>query len=254
MAKTITFDEQNNAWTSFHSYEPEWMASLGNNFYSFKNGNLYVHESNNVPRTQFYGTNHGLQVTFSSNQSPSEVKLFKTLMLESNSNGWYAELNSSQESGIIGAEDNLKFVDKEDMKYAYIRRKESDNLNFNEMSIVGLGQVQEVDAVNHQYTFSNQIIAQVNTNDNEGNGGDQLYFESNGVKRIGVIDSVSFNSVVLTESENVPQVGDFCFAVKNASAESYGLRGYHATITLNNKSTDFVELFASNAEVIKSAP
>ena len=254
MAKTITFDEQNNAWTSFHSYEPEWMASLGNNFYTFKNGNLYIHESDNVPRTQFYGTDYGLNVTFSSNQSPSEVKLYKAIMLESNSKDWYAELDSSQESGVIGGEDNLKFTDKEDMKYAYIRRKESDKLNFNELSIVGLGELQSIDPANHEYTFSNAVIAQVNTNDENGEGGDELYYESDGIKRIGIIDSVSYNSVVLTGSDNVPQIGDFCFVVKNASAESYGLRGYHTTITLTNKSTDFVELFASNAEVIKSAP
>ena len=254
MAETLTFDEFNNAWTSFHSYEPEWMASLGNNFFTFKNGNLYVHESDNVPRTQFYGTSYGVNVTFTSNQSPSDVKLFKALMLESNSDKWYAEIDSSQESGIIGAENNLKFVDKEDFKYGYIRRLDSDKLNFNEMSIVGIGELQSLNAGTHTYTFSSSIINQINTNGPDGLGGDELYFNDGATKRIGVIDSASLNSVTLTGSENVPSVGDFCFVVKNASAESYGLRGYHATIKLTNKSTDFVELFASNSEVVKSAP
>lgn len=254
MAETLTFDELNNVWTSFHSYAPEWMASLGNNFYTFKNGNIYVHESDNVPRTQFYGASHGSSVTFSSNQSPSEVKLFKALMLETNSNQWYAELNSSQEEGVIGAENNLKFADKEDFKYGYIRRLESDKLNFNEMSIVGIGELQSLNAGTHTYTFSQNIINQINTNGPDGLGGDELYFNDGTTKRIGVIDTASATSLTLTGSENTPQVGDFCFVVKNASAESYGLRGYHATIKLTNKSTDFVELFASNAEVIKSAP
>ena len=53
MATTITFDEINNAWTSFHSYEPEWMERIGNSFYSFKNGNLYLHDDNDT-RTNFY--------------------------------------------------------------------------------------------------------------------------------------------------------------------------------------------------------
>ena len=35
MAITITFDELNNGWTSFHSYEPDWMTRLGNRFYTF---------------------------------------------------------------------------------------------------------------------------------------------------------------------------------------------------------------------------
>lgn len=254
MAETITFDEMNNVWTSFHSYEPEWMASLGNNFYTFKNGNLYVHESTNVPRTEFYGTSHGVNVTFSSNQSPSEVKLFKALMLETNSDQWYAELNSSQEEGEIGSEGVFKFVDKEDFKYGYIRRLQSDKLNFNEMSIVGIGELQSLDAGSHTYTFSTAVINQINTNGPDGLGGDELYFDDGEVQRIGVIDTASVNSLILTGSENVPSVGDFCFVVKSPSAESYGLRGYHATIKLTNKSTDFVELFASNSEVVKSAP
>ena len=40
---TITYDEINKGWTSFHSYEPEWMERLGNRFYTFKNGNVYIH-------------------------------------------------------------------------------------------------------------------------------------------------------------------------------------------------------------------
>ena len=38
----------------------------------------------------------------------------------------------------------------------------------------------------------------------------------------------------------------------DAQSESFGLRGYHAMITLKNNSTDFIELFASNSEVFKS--
>ena len=43
---TITYDEINKCWTSFHSYEPELMERLGNRFYTFKNGNVYIHEDN----------------------------------------------------------------------------------------------------------------------------------------------------------------------------------------------------------------
>ena len=64
MATTITYDEINKGWTSFHSYEPEWMDRLGNNFYSFKNGNIYLHDSNST-RTEFYGEAYGCNVTVS---------------------------------------------------------------------------------------------------------------------------------------------------------------------------------------------
>jgi len=251
MAITVSFDNINNAWTSFHSYEPEWMAKLGNNFYTFKNGNIYLHESETAPRAQFYGTNYGMHVEFSSNESPSDIKLFKALALETNSDQWYAELDSSQESGVIGTESYQRFEDKEDFKYAYIRRKTTDKLNFNEMSIVGIGEIQSIDAAN-SYTFSEQVITQVSTNGPDGLGGDELYVMDGTPQRIGVIDSVSLNTIITVSSDVTPSVGDFCFAVKDPSAESYGLKGYHATIKLTNKSTDFVELYASNSEVVKS--
>ena len=52
MAITITFDELNKGWTSFHSYEPDWMTRLGNRFYTFSGGNLYIHDD--WARTSFY--------------------------------------------------------------------------------------------------------------------------------------------------------------------------------------------------------
>lgn len=252
MAITVTFHEPRNAWTSFHSYEPEWMTRLGNNFYTFKNGNLYIHESDNVPRTQFYGTNYGMHITFSSNEAPSDVKLFKALALETDSDSWYAELNSSQESGVIGSESAQKFVAKEDFRYAYIRRLDSDKLNFNEMSIMGVGELQSLNAGSNQYTFSSPIPSQISYNGTDGLGGDELYALSGTPRRIGLIASVSGSSITTSTSEYTPSVGEFCFAVKNPSAESYGMRGYHATIKLTNKSTEFVELYASNSEVVKS--
>lgn len=254
MAITVSFDELKTAWTSFHSYEPEWMARLGNNFYSFKNGNIYIHESDNVPRTQFYGTNHGMHITFSSNESPSDVKLFKALILETDSDQWFAELTSSQEEGVIGFSSSQKFEAKEDFRYGYIRRKSTDKLNFNEMSITGIGNIQSLDAQNNTYVFSGAIPNQINFNGVDGIGGDELYVLSGEPRRIGVVDSVSDKTIITTSSDFTPSVGDFCFVAKDPSAESYGMRGYHTTIKLTNNSTEFVELYASNAEVVKSFP
>ena len=36
--KTLTFDERNQGWTSFFTYKPDDMFSLGNNFYSTTSG------------------------------------------------------------------------------------------------------------------------------------------------------------------------------------------------------------------------
>jgi len=251
MATTITFDEINNAWTSFHSYEPEWMERIGNSFYSFKNGNLYLHDDNDT-RTNFYGTSYGCHVEFSANDGPSDIKLFKAVSLESNDTSWFATLDTELEQGAIGSSSDLKFQDKEGIKYSYIRRLSGDTLNFSELSIQGLGNLQSIPSSNN-YTFSNAIPNQVQFSDPDTNaGGDSLYFNDGATKLVGVIDTVSDKTITTVSSTNVPSVNDFCFVVKNPESESFGLRGYHAKIKLTNNSTSFVELYAVNSEVIKS--
>jgi hypothetical protein len=248
--RTITFDEVYTAWTSFHSYEPEWMERLGTNFYTFKGGELYIHDENDS-RTVFYNKGHGCSITYSSNKNPSDVKVFKTIGLETNSDSWFATLSSEQEFGIIGGAGNLLFENKEGFKYAHIRRDSSNSLDFNKLSILGIGELQALPGTN-QYEFTNQVPNQVNVNNADSIGGDVLYFNDGTTKQIGVIDSFTANTITTVSSIFTPSVNDFCFVVKNAESESYGLRGYHATITLNNNSTSFVELYGANAEVFKS--
>lgn len=247
---TVTYDEVNKGWTSFHSYTPEWMDRLGNNFYTFKNGNLYLHESNNQ-RTRFYGFTYGCTITLSSNKEPSTVKVFKTLGLESNNTDWYAYLTTELESGRIGDQTNLKFENKEGIKYAYIRRNQSSILDFNELSIIGIGNLQAIPATN-QYQFTSNIPSQISANNSDGVGGDLLYFNNGTSLQVGFISTIADNIINTAQSNTVPSVGDFCFIAKNPGSESFGLRGYHSTIKLINGSSSFVELYAVNAEVNKS--
>lgn len=249
MATTISFSEDTKGWVSFHSYHPEWMARLGSSFYSFKNGNIYKHDTNSI-RNEFYGVTYSTSVTFSANKAPSDVKVFKTLKLETNSSAWYADLDSEMETGEVGTSSNLKFVDKESLKYGYIRRKANDDLNFNELSITGIGELTSSNG--NDYTFSATIPNQISANNADGIGGDELYFDDGTTQRVGTISAITGSVITVASTINAPGSGDFCFVVKDAQAESYGLRGYYSKIKLTNDSTDYVELFASNAEVFKS--
>ena len=56
MAETLTYSPDVKGWPSFYSYIPEWMAGMNNYFYSFKGGNLYRHNTNEI-RNQYYGVN-----------------------------------------------------------------------------------------------------------------------------------------------------------------------------------------------------
>lgn len=242
--RTITWDEVYNAWTSFHTYIPEWTQRLGTKFYTFKNGNLYEHDANEE-RTNFYGSIDGCRIKFSANEGPSDVKLFKALGLETNSTQWYATLNSELESGQIGSAGNYKFEDKEGMKYAYIRREASDKNNYNKLSVQGIGPVTGGGGPT-EIVFGNAIPNQIQE-------GDELWFDNSGTPlQVGVIDTISGSSINVVAIINAPSVNDFCFVVKDPQVESYGLRGYYSSILLQNDSTNFVELYAVNSEVFKS--
>jgi hypothetical protein len=242
--RTVTWDEMYNAWTSFHSYVPEWMERLGTKFYTFKNGELYEHESNET-RTNFYGTTYGCRVEFSANEGPSDVKVFKALGLESNSSDWYATLNSEMESGAIGASGNLKFQEKEAMQYAYIRRQSTDKNNYNKLSVLGLGNIVT--------SGGGTTIVMGDTIPNQVAVGDECWFDNGGgAQQFGVISAIDGVNLTVNAIINPPSGGDFAFIVKDPEVESYGLRGYHAKVILENDSTGFVELYAVNSEVFKS--
>ena len=85
---TLSFDDRSNGWTSFRSYKQEEGLSLNNTFYTFKNGNLWQHHSENVTRNNFYsaGTAESYIVPVF-NDNPSVIKQFNTLSYEG-TDGW----------------------------------------------------------------------------------------------------------------------------------------------------------------------
>lgn len=251
--KTISYDEGNGGWTSFHSYTPEWMTRLGTKFYTFKGGNLYEHDTGS--RTRFYDENDGCSITLSVNQSPSEVKLFKNVTLETNSAVWSASLATDLETGTI-AED--QFEEFESFYSTYIRQGGS-RLNFNELSIVGIGNLVEIIDTT-SYRFANDASVQILIS-----GTDNLYFNSGGTKLVGTVTSITgdADTTLTRDVVNIntapngvttfdPSVGNFMFVAKDISSESRGIRGYYCSITLSNDSTAPVELFSVGSEAVKS--
>jgi len=89
---TISFKENTKGWVSFKSFLPENALSMANDYYTFKNGNLWRHhaEQSLVDRNTFYNPNDwvdGNNYASSSvevvlNDSPSSIKDFHTLNYE----------------------------------------------------------------------------------------------------------------------------------------------------------------------------
>ena len=87
IAETLSFDDGVNGFPSFFNYEPDHGVSLKNNFYTVKNATLYLHNSVNAKRGNFYGQQYDSNITFIFNPKVSMSKVFKTINYEG-SNGW----------------------------------------------------------------------------------------------------------------------------------------------------------------------
>jgi hypothetical protein len=86
----LTFSEKNKGWVSFKSFtQMQLGVSMANNYYTFFEGELFKHYSEDVDRNTFYGgqglfddgfTNSSLDVML--NDQPGLVKVFNTLNYE----------------------------------------------------------------------------------------------------------------------------------------------------------------------------
>ena len=135
MSKTLSYDEKVKGWTSFHSYEPEMMVNLNNEFFSFKGGQLYLHNQDSS-RNTFYGQSYNTEIEFVANDGPSEVKIFKTIEIEGDSKEWDVTVSTDLESGHVNKTD---FENKEGFKYSYIRRNAVDEVKTELLSVQGIG-------------------------------------------------------------------------------------------------------------------
>ena len=85
---TVNFDDRSNGWTSFTSFKQENGLSLNNTYYTFSNGKLWQHNSENVTYNNFY--NAGTVESFITpifNDAASLVKQFNSLSYEGDE-GW----------------------------------------------------------------------------------------------------------------------------------------------------------------------
>lgn len=139
--KTLSFDESVKGWTSFYTYGPDYISSLKNKFYSFKQGKIYEHYDNNNTRGTFYNFNEPASVTFIFNPNVSAVKNFKTVNYEGTTGWVVSEITTNEDTGgYIGyyipntnqasLENSLfsdNFAKKEDKYFANIKNSTPQN-------------------------------------------------------------------------------------------------------------------------------
>jgi len=246
---TLSFNEQSKGWTSFHSFIPEMMIGMNSYFYSFKNGELYRHNTNNT-RCNFYGTQYTAKVTGVFNTDYAMTKNYNTFNTN-NSLPWNTKLITDLSTGYINSE---FFVEKEGNYFAYIRSNSDDINKLKLRSTQGIGVFKGIDITNPAavvLSFGKKV-------ENIISIGDYVYKKSGtSVLKVGLIVGRSSNSITVNTTVfggNIPLYGDFMLCIKNSVAESYGLKGYYMQFELENVSTTAIKLFNVTTDIFKSFP
>jgi hypothetical protein len=213
---------------------------MNNYLYTFKNGNLYKHNSN-VTRNSYYGVLYPSKITTIFNADPSQTKSFKTIALNSTT-AWDTAIVSDQGVGFIDAD----YYDlKEGTWYGYIRRPANDN-NLSYTSAQGIGNVTTYAA--GVLTFSFNIGDIIST-------GDKLYWlDGSTLRVIGTITAHTATTVTVSVTGTAPTNGSFILYEKSPVAESSPTRGTYLSVEFTNNDTDYTEMYMVTSDVFKSYP
>jgi len=242
---TITFDERVKGWTSFHSFYPDFITGMNSQLFTFSGGNLYIHHSDAVDRGVYYGTPHSSKISVIINDNPSEVKEIKAVSLEGNHSwdtlikAYISMVDDFTETSI----NDVEFVRKEGIWYAYARRNENEGQT-DSKSLYGIGVITEIDG----------NVITVNGYNDTLMVGDQIV-KGQDFSIIGTITNAvrTGNTTELTVSTiGSLIVDDFVCGMKDPRIEGGNLRGYSMRFDLDIYKPTKVELFAVNAEVFKS--
>ena len=235
---TLSFDEKVKGWVSFYGYSPECMLSTGSRFYSFKNGNLYEHDSNEI-RGSFYGVDNDAVVTTVVNEAVSDDKVYKTVILEGNK-AWATFFKTNYTEGEIR---ESEYNNRESRWFAHVRKNENEG-DYSGSAAQGVGIADSVTP--NDVTFL--------TKPTNVYVGDTLFqiVGGNTPQEIGEVQTITDKTIALTAVTNIPVQNAFMFAKKNARIDGAEIRGRFLEITLRSDDTDFIECFAVNVTAIKS--
>ena len=245
---TLAFDESVGGWTSEYTFVPDSGISLNNNYYTFKNGRIYRHNSENEDRNTFYGVSSSTIIEFVFNENPTVVKNYKGIDYEGTDN-WDTAFETNLEEGSVS---KTHYVLKEGKRYAWIRGEATDitDIDIKDSSVAGIGAITSIDG--NEYTFSSGVPDSLHA-------GDLLYFvenENSTPALIGAVQSKTNTTVTITISDGrlstatigVPVNGNFAIYVKDNQVEKSGIIGYYNVTTMTNDSSTEAEIYSVSAK------
>ena len=242
------------------------MIGMNSFFYSFKGGNIFRHNTG-AARNTYYGQYSNSTITSVFNPEPTlSIKLFKTMSYEStttvvdtNQARWECtSLLTDLTDGNPGSMLETYFQEKEGEWYSFIRTN-ANTVNWQMRSANGLGVCTGVTGPNNAtiITFLSSIGSITNIGDTAYAATLTAGAATAPPVLAGQITGKTSTSITIDTTGvggTVPTVGQFIMAIKDSVAESHGARGYYLQFTLQNDSTNPVELFSVGSSVMKSFP
>ena len=264
---TLSYSEDVKGWPSFYSFNPDYMIGMNNYFYSFKGGNLYRHNTNEL-RNNFYGVQYVSTIKSVINDSPLENKLFKTMNIEGDDawgSGMYTDL---QDNGVIEKD---WFVKKEQAWFAFVRNSGTVPAQPSEYalrSVNGIGRSTTITGTGASVQVNFAIGSSPIAIGSIISIGDYLYYTLPPTygspvlfgKVVNIQQDYPSNLNRLTVDTTIPGASipgiqtPYIMYIKGSVAESHGLLGHYFVFELENDNTSKVELFAVESEVMKSYP
>jgi hypothetical protein len=214
-------------------FNPEDMCRVNNQFVSFKNGELYLHNQENI-RNTFYGIESPSKFSFNFSQEPSTRKSFKNIEIEG-STALQITTKTDLDKGYINQAD---FVNKEGVFYAYLRHS-NDEINTKLLSCQGIGNA----------SISGLVLTFVEEIDNSVSVGDEI--RNLTLQLVGTIVSKTAKTITLNTVSNIVN-NDFVLATKTQSISNNDMLGYYMKVDCEFSSNQYQEIFAINSTVSKS--
>ena len=133
---TFSFNEKRNGYCTFFDFNPEWIISANDVTYSWKNGQMYIH-NNTTDYTTFYGVKYYPSITLVFNDKENIKKTWMSLAYQSNQL-WTAatkgDIITSQTNPQTGQEQESRLKDfnfsiEENVRYAALLRDMNSRQN-----------------------------------------------------------------------------------------------------------------------------
>lgn len=98
---TLGYSLKGQSWTSRYSFIPESGVTVNNKFYTFKNGKIYLHNSDTADRNNFYGVQYNSEVEIIFNDNPTYISDFLSINYEGSQDWEIVNILADQEENVV---------------------------------------------------------------------------------------------------------------------------------------------------------